>query len=216
MVIEFDSGHLPSLLQIPWFTSSTDIPFSDLPSGKQLSVNSWLHNLASISFTSVCFTKEKVFSFFICICLSYTYLLVPLTGPTMHQPSLVLNAYGLSFSLGMVSIGYRAFAQFAPISNSTEMSSFWLILPTILCRCFHCLNIFFINWQVLLGIFIWKFQPIMWITIATCYSESCHCHCLVCDLSIEGLYCDWSLLPVHTKVVYQCFQDKGILTAAIQ
>ena len=40
-------------------------------------------------------------------------LLVPLIGPTMHQPSLLLNGYGASFLLGMMSVGSRAFLSFA-------------------------------------------------------------------------------------------------------
>ena len=49
-------------------------------------------------------------------------LLVPLIGPTRHQPSLLLNGYGASFLLGMMSIGSRAFLSFAPINSLTEVS----------------------------------------------------------------------------------------------
>ena len=60
-------------------------------------------------------------------------------GLTIHQPNLVLYAYGPPPSLCMICIGSNAFMQFAPIRRPTGTSSLCTISFDVGVRCFHSL-----------------------------------------------------------------------------
>ena len=105
----------------------------------------------SISGTSLSCTlfstwKEWVSSCLVSACLTAIMLqdtvfsLFWLTGPIMHQPSLVLNAYGPSFILCSVSSSSRAFTQFAPISRPTGRLSAKFNWCVIWSKYSHCFN----------------------------------------------------------------------------
>ena len=80
-------------------------------------------SLPSVFTWKCCLPILFVSAIFIIIQLhDITFCLPPLTGPTMHQPSLAWNVYGPLSQLDIIFSGSKAFLQLSPISKPTQKS----------------------------------------------------------------------------------------------